>query len=127
LSALARHFSSLGQSVIREPRVELEAEGVTVFSYHGGLHPAEAERTVKDFRSHPEPCVFLASDSGAQGINLPEATYVVEYESALTYAKRAQRINRINRLTSGSESVHCLTLVARDTVEEDIGTNMLTR
>lgn len=120
-------FTFFGQSVLRELRVELESEGFTVFSYHGGLTPAEAERTVKDFRSHPEPCVFLSSDSGAQGINLPEATYVVEYESALTYAKRAQRINRINRLTSGSESVHCLTLVARDTVEEDIVTNMLTR
>lgn len=48
-----------------------------------------------------------------------------EYESALTYANRTQRINRIHRIDSQAESVTCMTFFARDTVEQKIFNNML--
>lgn len=120
-------FTFFGQSILPDLERLLTEEGFKVYVYHGGQTTREAERSLIEFKSSEEPCVFLTSDSGAQGINLPEATYVVEYESALTYAKRSQRLNRISRLTSDSVSVHCLTLVATDTVEDNIVQNMLER
>lgn len=120
-------FTFFGQSILPDLERLLTDDGFTVYVYHGGQSTREAERSLMGFKRDENPCVFLTSDSGAQGINLPEATYVVEYESALTYAKRIQRLNRISRLTSDSVSVHCLTLVATDTVEDSIVQNMLER
>lgn len=120
-------FTFFGQSILPLIRKALEDDGIEVYVYHGGQTTREAEQSLTRFKASENPCVFLTSDSGAQGINLPEATYMVEFESALTYAKRVQRLNRISRLTSDSTSVHCLTLVATDTVEDRIVSNMLQR
>lgn len=120
-------FTFFGQSILPLIRSALEDDGLEVHVYHGGQTTREAERSLHAFKNSENPCVFLTSDSGAQGINLPEATYMVEFESALTYAKRVQRLNRISRLTSDSTSVHCLTLVATDTVEDRIVSTMLQR
>ncbi len=120
-------FTFFGQSILPLIREALEDEEFEVHVYHGGQTAKEAERSLKAFKSSPSACVFLTSDSGARGINLPEASHIVEFESALTYAKRVQRLNRISRLSSTTEQVHCLTLVAADTVEESIIANMLRR
>ena len=75
--------------------------------------------------------VFLTSDAGARGINLPEASYVFEYEAALTHSNRTQRFNRIHRLDSkanfGREQVWFSTLVASGTVEDGILAGVLRR
>lgn len=71
--------------------------------------------------------VFLTSDAGAKGINLPEATYCFEYESAVTHANRTQRFNRIHRIDSKAQLVTFRTYVAYDTVEEAIFTGALRR
>ena len=81
----------------------------------------------RSFRSDPDPCVFLTSDAGKDGINLPEATYLVEYESALTYETRTQRLGRIDRITSTAPSITCTTFVLQGTVEEGIVDSMLKR
>jgi SNF2 family DNA or RNA helicase len=70
--------------------------------------------------------VLLASDAGARGINVPEATYVVEYDVA-THAVRLQRMNRSHRIDSTAETVHCMSFVLDGTVEEDIVGRMLER
>lgn len=120
-------FTFYGQSILRVLKSTLEDEGHRVYDYHGGLTASQADEQLEAFKTHQGPAVFLSSDSGAKGINLPEASYVIEYESALTYANRTQRINRIHRLTSDTPSVHCLTLVTKNTIEERLVDNMLSR
>ena len=58
---------------------------------------------------------------------MPEATYVIEYESALTYANRTQRLDRIHRIDSEAPSVTCMTLMLDGTVEEPIALKMIDR
>lgn len=120
-------FTFFGQSILRVLKKSLTSQGHMVYEYHGALDSDQADANLKAFREHEGPAVFLSSDSGAKGINLPEASYVIEYESALTYANRTQRINRIHRISGGGPSVHCLTLVFSSSVEERLVDNMLER
>lgn len=79
------------------------------------------------FRQSERPGVYLTSDAGARGINLPEATNIFEFESSLTYANHVQRIDRIHRINSTSPTVVCSTMVTNKSVEEGIVRKMLAR
>jgi SNF2 family DNA or RNA helicase len=120
-------FTFFGQSVLPAVRQDLEKAGLQVFVNHGGFGAAEQHENIQAFRTTAEPSVLLTSDAGARGINVPEATYVIEYESALTHAKRIQRMNRAHRITSEAECIHCMTFVLTGTVERPIVDNMLAR
>jgi SNF2 family DNA or RNA helicase len=113
-------------SVIREVARELRDAGFVVAEHHGQLSDAEIEEAKRAFKAG-EVEILFSSDIGAKGLNLPEATYVIEYESALTYATRAQRIDRAHRIGSDKALVTGLTLVLHDTVEQNIFSGTIDR
>lgn len=121
------HNTFFGQSVLPEIEGRLRELGYPVFPYHGGQTAAENELSKKLFKESEGAGVFLASDAGARGINLPEATYVIEYESALTHAARIQRRERAHRINSALGPVTALTLIAEGTIEESIFNSVLRR
>jgi superfamily II DNA or RNA helicase len=120
-------FSQFGPSVLPLLADALLKEGIRSYLYVGDMDVAQREQARTGFRSDPGACVFLTSDAGKDGINLPEATYLVEYESALTYDTRTQRLGRIDRITSQAPSITCTTFVLQETVEEGIVESMLAR
>lgn len=120
-------FSQFGPSVLPLLKEVLRVAGVISYLYYGEMTRAERDAARTAFRSSPDPCVLLSSDAGKDGINLPEATYVIEYESALTYETRTQRFGRIDRINSQAPSITCTTLVLKDTVEESVVRSMLKR
>jgi superfamily II DNA/RNA helicase len=120
-------FSQFGPSALPLLAEALRKEGIRSYLYTGSMAGADREQARTGFRADPEPCVFLTSDAGKDGINLPEATYLVEYESALTYETRTQRLGRIDRITSQAASITCTTFVLQGTVEEGIVESMLAR
>jgi SNF2 family DNA or RNA helicase len=64
--------------------------------------------------------VFLSSDAGSRGINLPEGQYVEHYDAALKYSTYVQRTNRISRINSTHKTVVDHTWVVKDSIEESI-------
>jgi SNF2 family DNA or RNA helicase len=120
-------FSQFGPSVIPLLAAALRKEGIRSYTYTGEMSGADRDKTRRAFRADPHACVLLTSDAGKDGINLPEATYLVEYESALTYETRTQRFGRIDRITSQAPSITCTTFVMQGTVEEQIVETMLAR
>lgn len=112
-------FTFFGQSVLPVLQVALEAAGYLVSVNHGQMSQSARERSQLAFRSG-ETQIFLSSDAGQRGINLPEASYVVNYELPLTYAAYQQRIDRIHRIDSKHPSVTAMTFIARGTVETEI-------
>lgn len=125
-------FSFFGPSILpllaRDLRkTKVNGKPFKVWVTHGGMNIADVAEARLEFKTSPEPGVLLCSDAGARGINLPEATYVVEYESALTFANRTQRINRIHRIDSEATSVTCMTFFATQTVEAVIAETMAKR
>jgi SNF2 family DNA or RNA helicase len=120
-------FTFFGQTILPILGALLRSNGYRVYENHGGLSSTEMGRVRQDFRDDSKPCVFLTSDAGSRGINLPEATYICEFESALTYANRTQRIDRIHRIDSKAASVSCLTMIVNYTVEVGIMNNVSLR
>jgi SNF2 family DNA or RNA helicase len=119
-------FSFFGRSVLKALGEDLRSAGFSVLDYHGGNSLHANERSKMEFIAGRGE-ILLASDAAAKGLNLPNATYVFEYESALTYALRTQRINRVHRLGSLKPSVTCYTLIAEDTLEVPIVGKVLRR
>jgi SNF2 family DNA or RNA helicase len=119
-------FSFFGRSVLRCVADDMRGAGFTVAEYHGGQSLSQNEAAKKAFIAGDVE-LLLASDAASQGLNLQNAGYVFEYESARTYARRTQRINRVHRISSERGSVSCYTCIAEGTVEEPIARKMLQR
>lgn len=119
-------FSFFGRSVLRALGDDLRKAGFGVVEYHGGRSLAENEQSKNAFISGQAE-ILLASDAASQGLNLQNAQYVFEYESALSYARRTQRINRAHRIGSIHDLVTCYTMIAEGTVEEGIIRKMIKR
>lgn len=117
-------FTFFGQSVIPLIQEALEAVGIKVWPYHGELTNEEKEHNKRSFKEGG-PSVFLSSDSGAKGINLPEASHLIEYDMAPTYGVREQRLNRVSRIGSGGPTVTIRSILARDTIEVPLLHSML--
>lgn len=67
-------FTFFGPSVIPLLKAAIEAAGMSVACNHGGMGDADREYQKAEFKAGRRD-VFLTSDAGARGINLPEATY----------------------------------------------------
>lgn len=117
-------FTFFGQSVLPILAEELRKSGLEVFTYHGALSDKEKEEHKHLFKTGA-PSVFLTSDSGAKGINLPEASHLVEYDMAPTFGLREQRLNRISRIGQGGPTITIRSMILRDTIEVPLMYTML--
>jgi hypothetical protein len=111
-------FTFYGQSMLPLIEERLIKEGFEVVVNHGALSYVQRRRAMADFRDGAQ--IFLSSDAGCRGINLPEALWVINYEMPLTHSKWWQRANRANRLDSKWPVTNILDLVARNTIEDGI-------
>lgn len=125
--AKALVFTFFGQSILHELNERLRAEGMFTFTYHGGQSAGKNEHEKQAFQYASGGAVLLASDAAARGINLPEATHVIEFESALTHAMRVQRRDRAHRLGSRHGPVTAMTFITEGTIEEQIMATVLRR
>jgi SNF2 family DNA or RNA helicase len=103
-------FSFFGPSVLPLLRRALEGAGMAV-------HAHDDPQGLQAFREAPGGAVLLCSDAASRGINLPEASYLVEYDVATTYGTRTQRLNRISRIGQGGPTATVRSMLARETVE----------
>jgi SNF2 family DNA or RNA helicase len=119
-------FTFFGQSVLPIIHEHLRAHGFEVVVNHGQMK-AEARQESIDALRYGKAQVFLSSDAGSRGLNLPEATYVFNYELPLAYANYVQRSDRVHRIDSLKESVVVESLIAAGTIEEPIADLVLRR
>lgn len=119
-------FTFFGQSVLPVIHDRLLAEGYTVSVNHGQMSQSGREASQAAFRAG-QTQIFLTSDAGQRGINLPEASYAVHYELPLTYASYVQRSDRIHRIDSQHGSITVMSFIARKTVETGIAGLVLKR
>lgn len=125
--AKALVFTFFGQSILHELNQRLQDEKIFTFTYHGGQSAGRNEHEKQAFQHASGGAVLLASDAAARGINLPEATHVIEFESALTHAMRVQRRDRAHRLGSKYGPVTAMTFITEGTIEEQIIATVLRR
>ncbi|MCA9572437.1 MAG: DEAD/DEAH box helicase, partial [Myxococcales bacterium] len=75
----------------------VEARGVAVFPYHGGIDTVRRAQLKRRFRDTPGS-VLLSSRSGAEGLNLQFAHVLVNYELPWNPLVVEQRIGRLHRI-----------------------------
>lgn len=76
------------------------------------------EEAYTKFRDTPEYKVLLLSNSGAEGINLSQCKYLIEYDLADSYAIQTQRHGRLERADSVHDNVTVYQLIASDSWDE---------
>jgi SNF2 family DNA or RNA helicase len=70
---------------------------VKVFKYTGGMTALQKQQTIDEFRAHVGSAVFLSTDAGAYAIELPCASYIINYDLPWNPAVLEQRISRLHR------------------------------
>ncbi len=96
-------------------RSVIEADGISVAAYYGGLSRGRKEDAVRAFRADRQ--VFLSTEAGGEGRNLQFARTLVNYDLPWNPLRIEQRIGRVHRLGQDRE-VHVVNVWARDTIEE---------
>jgi Helicase conserved C-terminal domain len=112
-------FTYFANAVLPLVHQRLVEEGFSVVLNHGELSPKERERS-RDAFNGGEVQIYLSSDAGARGVNLPAGKWAIDYELPLTDEVARQRRSRIDRLDSHHKVIHFTSMVMRHTVEMGI-------
>lgn len=97
-----------------------------VSTNHGGMSDKMRDRSKSVFKAG-DTQIFLTSDAGARGINLPNASYSIQYDMPVTYSTYVQRMDRNHRIDSMHDVVTNISYMALDTVEEGIAKLVIKR
>ncbi|MZP28249.1 DEAD/DEAH box helicase family protein [Heliobacterium undosum] len=96
--------------------LHLQAAGIPVLVYHGGLGRWTRAMTQHQFQKSDVP-VLISTESGGEGINLQFCSQVINYDLPWNPMRVEQRIGRVHRLGQ-SRDVHVYNLSTRGTIEE---------
>jgi SNF2 family DNA or RNA helicase len=86
--------------------------------FMGGMSSVERDASKGKFSTDPNCRLFLSSDAGGYGVDLPMANYLISYDLPWSSGKLEQREARIIRLSSQFEHVTIATFVMQGSIEE---------
>jgi superfamily II DNA or RNA helicase len=108
-------------------QIGLTARSINVGLISGG-RAKENLKDIADFLVYPpKNNVLVSTDAGAEGVNLQEANWLVNYDLPWNPMILEQRIGRIQRLGSPHKEVLIQNFVAAGTVEEDVVDRLMQR
>lgn len=104
--------------VLDELYADAREAGISIERYHGGLSHETREANKAAFKDGTVR-VLLCSSAGERGINLPEASYIINYDVPTMHSSYVQRLSRASRIGSGAgEILVVVTYIASGTAEE---------
>jgi SNF2 family DNA or RNA helicase len=86
--------------------------------FHGEMDSTAKAAAKARFASDPEVRVFLATNAGGYGLDLPEAQYLINYDLPDGNGVLQQRNTRHVRASSTHSHVYVVNLIIEDSVEE---------
>jgi SNF2 family DNA or RNA helicase len=86
--------------------------------FDGDMSAKEKDRATQMFSTNPDVRLFLSSDAGGYGLDLPMANYLISYDYPWSAGKWDQRRARIVRLSSEFPKVTLLSLAMKGSTEE---------
>lgn len=86
--------------------------------FTGDMSADEKDAAKQRFSTDPNVRLFLSSDAGGYGVDLPMANYLISYDLPWSSGKLEQREARIIRLSSTFEHVTIATFVMQGSIEE---------
>ena len=102
LKLLAEHTKDLTNSVL----------------FTGDMNSAEKDAAKQKFSQDKNTRLFLSSDAGGYGVDLPQANYLISYDLPWSAGKLDQREARIIRLSSQHPHVTIASFVMKGSIEE---------
>lgn len=84
--------------------------------FHGGVPSIKRKDLIKQFKTDPDCKVFLSTDAGGVGLNLQNASAVINMDLPWNPAVLEQRIGRIHRLGQ-RKPVRVVNFIAQGTIE----------
>ena len=84
----------------------------------GTMNAKQRDVSLQQFRNDPNTRVFLSSDAGGYGVDLPNANYLHNIDLPWSAGKLEQRNARIVRLSSVYKNVTVINWLMLDSVEE---------
>lgn len=119
-------FTYFANSILPLLADDLRASGWTVATNSGSMTNKQTEESIAAFKSG-QAQIFLSSDKGQRGINLPEASYVINFEPPPKWTSYHQRMSRGSRLGHGGGFLVAMTLIARNTIDMGVARLMAKR
>lgn len=86
--------------------------------FTGGLNPRERDAAIQRFQNDRRCRLFLSSDAGGVGVDLPVANYLISYDLPWSAGKLVQRKGRIDRLSSKWDEITLLSFLMKGSIEE---------
>jgi SNF2 family DNA or RNA helicase len=86
--------------------------------FTGAVSVTRRDRAKQTFATDPDTRLFLSSDAGGVGLDLPVANFLISFDLPWSAGAFAQRQARIVRLSSQFPQVTLLTIQATGTIEE---------
>ncbi|MDJ0463157.1 DEAD/DEAH box helicase [Streptomyces sp. H27-C3] len=100
------------------PRVAAALAQWQAVYFTGDLNAKAKAEAKAIFASEPQVRLFLASDAGGYGLDLPEASLLINYDQRDSSGAMDQRNSRHVRASSLFAEVEVVNVVAEDTIEE---------
>jgi SNF2 family DNA or RNA helicase len=94
------------------------ASFVKSVQFTGDMNARQKNEAMQRFKTDPKTRLFLSSDAGGYGVDLPEANWLISIDLPWSGGNFDQRESRIIRLSSEWEHVNLTVLVARGSIEE---------
>ena len=86
---------------------------------YGAMDQETRVNAINYFVKYPECKVFISTEAGGIGVNLQVASTIINYDLPWNPGKLQQRIGRLHRIGQ-KNTVTCLNLVAKNTIEEHV-------
>jgi SNF2 family DNA or RNA helicase len=86
--------------------------------FTGDMNAKQKDRAKTQFQTDPSTRLFLSSDAGGYGVDLPQANYLISCDLPWSAGAWNQRNARIIRLSSEFEHVTVISLIMAGSIEE---------
>ena len=96
--------------------IESELKGVEI--YTGQMNSKEKEKAKERFLTDPECRVFVSSDAGGYGVDLPNANLLINYDLPWSAGLAVQRNGRIKRASSRWPTITIQDILMKGSIEE---------
>lgn len=96
----------------------VEQKKVKTVQFHGGMNAKAKDRAKEQFQTDPATRLFLSSDAGGMGVDLPQAAALINYDKPWSGGKADQRDARVIRLSSEHASVAIVDMEVMGSIEE---------
>jgi SNF2 family DNA or RNA helicase len=112
-------FSEL-ETMIQILKEKIEAMGIKCVIYTGKMNSKQKDEAVMAFKNDPDTTIFLATDAGAEGLNLQNAGYLVNFDLPWNPDVLTQRNGRIQRGGSAYKTVKVINLLAQQGIDKSV-------